>query len=110
LRYVLNHIAAAKEAAYYIEDPRAVTANQYLESVVVAGEAAADQLIVARVASRLAEPNLIVVLKVGDRRRVRVIKLMEAIGLGLTFMLTSQTLPGRLTFLLVPLSGRREWS
>jgi hypothetical protein len=39
LRDVFDHVAAAKKAADYVEDPRAVTADKRFKGILVAGEA-----------------------------------------------------------------------
>ena len=69
LRDVFDLIAAAKEAADYGEDARAVAPHQHLEGVVVAGEAAFDERVFSRVDRLVRLQRLTDGLTVGRRHR-----------------------------------------
>src|SRR5580704_1723793 len=43
---VFNHVPAPKEAPYYIKDPRAMTPDQNLKAIRIAGDGLADHFVV----------------------------------------------------------------
>jgi hypothetical protein len=56
LRDVFDHVAAAKKAADYVEDSRAVTADERFKGILVAGEAPSYNVVFRTPAASLFRP------------------------------------------------------